>query len=387
MADQYSSSILLLLLITIIIFMNVDAKCSFQGIFNFGDSNSDTGGFFAAFPPPLPLPFGITYFHKPTGRLSDGRLQIDFLAQALQLPFLSPYLDSIGSDYSHGVNFATSASPVLRPNGSDPIRGVTGVSPFYLDVQVKQMEEFKRRVTERYEKTLNNTTDLPGPDIFGKALYTIYIGHNDMVHRFAEVGLGGIRPYELRISSGITKAIKKLYRLGGRTFFVQNLNPMGCYAAVLVLVPHDPSDVDATGCLATLNQAIEDFNSLLKDALSKTRRELQDANIIYVDTHSIISQLFRRPKSYGFRYGIKACCGYGGGPYNFDARIFCAESAVIDGRNVTAGACCDPCDYVSWSGIHFTEAANKVIVEAILSETLFDPHFPLKKYCDVQPIG
>jgi hypothetical protein len=54
------------------------SKCDFEAIFNFGDSNSDTGGFWAAFPAQSG-PFGMTYFKRPTGRASDGRLVIDFL--------------------------------------------------------------------------------------------------------------------------------------------------------------------------------------------------------------------------------------------------------------------------------------------------------------------
>jgi len=52
--------------------------CDFKGIFNFGDSNSDTGGFDSAFPA-QPGPYGMTYFKKPVGRSSDGRLIVDFL--------------------------------------------------------------------------------------------------------------------------------------------------------------------------------------------------------------------------------------------------------------------------------------------------------------------
>lgn len=55
-----------------------ESKCEFEAIFNFGDSNSDTGGFWAAFPAQGP-PYGMTYFKKPSGRASDGRLIIDFL--------------------------------------------------------------------------------------------------------------------------------------------------------------------------------------------------------------------------------------------------------------------------------------------------------------------
>lgn len=123
-----------------------ERKCTFEAIFNFGDSNSDTGGFFAAFPAQSG-PSGMTYFKKPAGRATDGRLIIDFLAQALGLPFLSPYLQSIESDYRHGANFATLASTVLLPNTS---LFVTGISPFSLAIQFNQMKEFKAKVDELY---------------------------------------------------------------------------------------------------------------------------------------------------------------------------------------------------------------------------------------------
>lgn len=53
-------------------------QCSFPAIFNLGDSNSDTGGLSAAFGQ-APPPNGVTFFHSPAGRFSDGRLIIDFL--------------------------------------------------------------------------------------------------------------------------------------------------------------------------------------------------------------------------------------------------------------------------------------------------------------------
>jgi hypothetical protein len=63
------------------------ARCNYPAIFNFGDSTSDTGAIHFAFPynelsenPP----YGDTFFGKPTGRYSDGRLSIDFFGTLIK---------------------------------------------------------------------------------------------------------------------------------------------------------------------------------------------------------------------------------------------------------------------------------------------------------------
>lgn len=53
-------------------------KCDFPAIYNFGDSNSDTGGLSAAFGQPG-YPYGESFFHHPAGRYCDGRLLVDFI--------------------------------------------------------------------------------------------------------------------------------------------------------------------------------------------------------------------------------------------------------------------------------------------------------------------
>ncbi|MQM03360.1 hypothetical protein Taro_036140, partial [Colocasia esculenta] len=50
-------------------------------IFNFGDSNSDTGGLKASVGFPMGPPHGYLFFGRSTGRWSDGRLYIDFLCR------------------------------------------------------------------------------------------------------------------------------------------------------------------------------------------------------------------------------------------------------------------------------------------------------------------
>ena len=54
-------------------------------IFNFGDSNSDTGGLAAGLGYTIGLSNGRSFFRRSTGRLSDGRLIIDFLCKLTSL--------------------------------------------------------------------------------------------------------------------------------------------------------------------------------------------------------------------------------------------------------------------------------------------------------------
>lgn len=62
-------------------------SCGFPAIYNFGDSNSDTGGRVSAFGQD-PSPYGETFFGMPSGRLSDGRLVIDFIGKQAVTMFL-----------------------------------------------------------------------------------------------------------------------------------------------------------------------------------------------------------------------------------------------------------------------------------------------------------
>ena len=56
----------------------------YPAVFNFGDSNSDTGELLAGKGFRLPLPYGETYFQSPSsGRFCNGRLIVDFLSKLL----------------------------------------------------------------------------------------------------------------------------------------------------------------------------------------------------------------------------------------------------------------------------------------------------------------
>lgn len=71
--------ILLLTSISISYVRSIDFN--YPAVFNFGDSNSDTGDRVASGLEEIDDPYGETYFKKPSGRFCDGRLIVDFLSK------------------------------------------------------------------------------------------------------------------------------------------------------------------------------------------------------------------------------------------------------------------------------------------------------------------
>lgn len=69
---------------SISIFLPLTASIHFNYpvVFNFGDSNSDTGNLIAAGIESINPPYGQIHFKKPSGRYCDGRLIIDFLSKS-----------------------------------------------------------------------------------------------------------------------------------------------------------------------------------------------------------------------------------------------------------------------------------------------------------------
>jgi hypothetical protein len=52
------------------------------------------------------------------------------------------------------------------------------------------------------------STKLPSPAIFGKSLYTFYIGQNDFTSNLAAIGIGGVKQYLPQVVSQIAGTIK-----------------------------------------------------------------------------------------------------------------------------------------------------------------------------------
>ncbi|KAH9324706.1 hypothetical protein KI387_004884, partial [Taxus chinensis] len=265
-------------------------NCHFRTIFNFGDSNSDTGGLVAAaYGLDSVPPYGETFFKKPAGRFCDGRLVIDFLCESIRLPFLSPYLDSVGSNFSHGANFAIAGATVNSADSTLP-----------LPVQVEQFKRFKARVLDKISRGEDPANLLPPREAFEKALYTLDIGQNDISDAFtANLTLPQINGVVIpQIVNNSVSQLKNLYSEGGRNFVVHNTGPVGCLPRTLTDIRSDISELDENGCAVAYNDASQTFNRELKDACTKLTAQLSGATIVYVDIYSIKYSLIANASQY-----------------------------------------------------------------------------------------
>ncbi|KAM7514846.1 hypothetical protein LguiA_004429 [Lonicera macranthoides] len=360
--------LLLLVISTLKISQNVAAlkDCNFPAIYNFGDSNSDTGAVSAVILW-LPLPYGETYFRAQSGRFSDGRLIIDFLANNLGLPFLSAYVDSIGANFTYGANFAVAGSSILPR--AQPIPA--DLLPIYLPIQLSEFSQFINRSQMIRSQGGVFESLLPTAETFSKALYTIDIGQNDL--GVAILNGSTVEQINAMVPSLINSTslqVEALYRAGARSFWIHNTGPIGCLAYILSGVTITPDQKDNAGCARQFNGVAQYFNSRLKEEVVLLRGRLPLAAITYVDIYSIKYSFFSQPKQYGFVQPLRVCCG-SGGIYNYNSSIPCG----------TAQSCSNPSQKVVWDGVHYTEAANKAVFEQILTGNFTDPSLKPRFAC------
>ncbi|KAI3823987.1 hypothetical protein L1987_05433 [Smallanthus sonchifolius] len=374
------ASIILLLLVAGVAtgqpFPPPSPACDIPAIYNFGDSNSDTGGIAAAFYPPGP-PSGESFFKRPVGRASDGRLIIDFIAEKLGLPYLSAYLDSIKANYTHGANFATGGATIRRVNES---WFEHDVSPFSLDIQVEQFNQFKDRTTYLYNQAKDESqrNNLPRPDDFTKAIYTIDIGQNDLAYMFRTMGVEASRVAIPDVIDQFVDSIRQLYGKGARAFWIHNTGPIGCLPVTHAKIVNPPQGyLDKIGCVDGQNRIANEFNEKLRAKVVRLRSDLPEAILTYVDMYSAKHQLISDAKNLGFKERFTICCGY----HDQHDDVYCGNKGKINGSEVFAGSCNDPTKVISWDGVHYSEAANRWITNQITYGLFSDPPLSIIEIC------
>ncbi|VVA13343.1 Hypothetical predicted protein [Prunus dulcis] len=348
------------------------SACQFPAIYNFGDSNSDTGGLSATFFR-LPTPYGNTFFGKPVGRFSDGRLIIDFIAHKLGLPFLSAYLDSLGSNFHHGASFATGGSTFQPLDGR---MFEARYSPISLNLQLSQFAQFKARVNEVF--TEDKRTSLPRPRDFSKALYTLDIGQNDLhaglrLKTMDEV-LASISNITAQLALTIEVMISSCPFFLSCNRFWQPKRPLGCLPSTLAYKLPKPDDLDQNGCWKPHNEVAEEFNRQIKDRVFKGptfRGSSYLSRSLYCKVHT-----YQRSRE---ACPLAQCCGSYG-----DSGVHCGIKTIVNGTEVEA-LCSNPSKYISWDGVHYSDAANQWLADRIMDGAFSDPPVSITEACHKPP--
>lgn len=350
----------------------------------FGDSLTDTGNAQVAFPTQAKLvaPYGqsYTFADKPgRNRYSDGRLVVDFVAQAFRFPFFGTYQHVLnGANYLKGANFAYSGATANATNF---------ITPFYLNLQVDQFINFKNVTTNTspFPRGLYTPTYLPpliNPFTQG-AYYIPEIGGNDFAVATLILNLPSaavIASFVPAAAAAVKQAITTLHATGGRLFFLGNTPPQGCNPAQLTILSSSPRD--ALGCADDANAVNRAYDVALKQVVSDLQANFSGdgTQIYYFDWYNATTEILTNPATYGFTNTNQTCCG-AGGPYNYNSAFTCPTSFGSCCPGLTA--CATPQTYVSWDGIHYTEAFYKQTAKFFLNGRYVTPALNLTTECNL----
>lgn len=361
----WSAALVLILYFPLATAVNHHNDIHVPAIFIFGDSLADAGNnnFIANttskanFPP-----YGETFFHRPTGRFSNGRTAFDFIATKLRLPFPPPYLKP-RSNFSHGINFASGGSGILDSTGN-----YLNIIP--LSLQIRQFANYSSSLGLKlggyyYAK-----------EYLSQSLYTISIGGNDIgLNYLANTTLQrtiSAQDFVKLLLSKYNERLLSLYNIGARKFLVIDSPVVGC-------TPNSRlAGVEAYngGCVETANELAVGYNDGLRQLINQLNNKLDGATILLTHVYDLVLNIIQHGKSYGFENTTSACCG--AGPFN--AAVSCGLEIPEDKRGeYTAFLCKSPEKYVFWDGTHPTQKVYRMVSRQIWhGNTSFISPFNLK---------
>ncbi|XP_017257095.2 acetylajmalan esterase [Daucus carota subsp. sativus] len=330
--------------------------CNISKIYQFGGSKADTGNRRiedALDQCNLP-PYGQSFFGKPTGRCSDGLLMIDYIASAIGIPFLNPYLDS-KANFRHGANFAVGGSTSLPVKENANVSGTRSS----LNVQINWMSKFF------VSNCSSNTYCSPWRHV--KSLFVVgEAGTNDYTNALFQ----GKTVKEIKsklmpqVVRAIMRAVRNVISAGAERIIVPGQYPLGCFPIYLTAFPSNSSTAyDKHKCLTSLNDLAEAHNNYLQHAISTLQTRKPHTKIVYGDYYNAFEWLLNNAPHIGLdaESTLKACCGTGG-KYNLNSNQRCGISSVP--------VCPDPDRHISWDGVHLTQKANNLIATWVVAKFL-----------------
>lgn len=283
------------------------ATFSFNQIYTFGDSLSDTGNGYKATNGGIFQ--GLPYF---AGRASNGLLWIDYLAIELGLDpttFIDP------SSAEDGVNFAFNGATTANFNTT---------APGFLPGLETQLQAFIAPLL------------MSGKSANPDALYILWAGANDY--------LGGRQNDPSIPVNNLTQAVTSLHGIGARNFMVLNLPKLG-KTPIAQFNPFDPVDPINSFNPEELNNLSSQHNQALKQGILGLNQSLSNSYISLFDIGGLLDNAIANPQKFGLTNVTDSCL------------------------SLTSGTICNnPHEYLFWDYIHPTTSAHQIIASGVYEQ-------------------
>ncbi|KAM3270650.1 acetylajmalan esterase [Capsicum chacoense] len=299
--------------------------CKFDKIYQLGDSISDTGNcirdsFCGAHSSCSKLPYGMNYFHKPTGRCSNGLLMIDFIDTGIWSSSPKSLQGSKCKLYTW-CKFCSSRATALSAQVLAKKKIAMSITNSSLSVQLDWMaSHFKTTCSPDCPAQLKRSLFLVG-----------HIGGNEINFGLSQ----GKTMEELRrmvpnIVQTIIHGVKRVIGFGATRILVPGNFPKGCGPAFLMqFMTNNSAAYDEYHCLKDLNNLAIFYNDHLQQAIDEMKKEYPNITLIYGDYYNAYMWLLQNAVSLGLDKNSlqKACCGIGG-DYNYDKSKKCGAPGV-----------------------------------------------------------
>ncbi|MED6206211.1 hypothetical protein PIB30_024659 [Stylosanthes scabra] len=313
-------------------------------LFVIGDSSVDCGtnNFLGTFARANHLPYGRDFdTHQPTGRFSNGRIPVDYLATRLGLPLVPSYLGQAGDvqDMIHGVNYASAGAGIIFSSGSELGQHISFA---------QQVQQF----TDTLQQFIISMGEDAATELISDSVFYISIGINDYIHYYL-LNVSNVDnlylPWSFNqfLATSVRQEIKNLYNLNVRKVVLTGLAPIGCAPQYLWQYGSENGE-----CVEQINDMATEFNFLMRHMVTKLSAELSDASIIFCDVFAGSMDILKNHESYGFNVTNEACCGYG----KYKGWIMCLSPEM---------ACSNASNHIWWDQFHPTDAVNAILADNI----------------------
>ncbi|EOY03832.1 GDSL-motif lipase 7, putative [Theobroma cacao] len=291
-------------------------------------------------------PYGIDFDGKPTGRPTNGRTMVDFIAQIAGLPFPPPVLEVSEASKKNsptGVNYGSNSGGILpSPRLADQLFGHV----LSMDEQIALFENTAKDLKVQFDNAESFA------QYMSKSLLFFHIGSNDLgiFWEFERHSNYTVEKYSQFLINELSKQLQKLYELGARKFFVTNVSPLGCQPTSIAI------EKPKTPCSEEKNMRVLNYNEHLSHLLSHLQSTLPGSKFVLGDLYKVFEDVFASPASYGFTDIKNSCCI---DLFRNQTRPCAPNSEPCKERN----------KYVYYDPFHPTESMNFLIARRFLKDS------------------